>query len=116
MSFQTVDDVHRFVESAFRSVPVRPPPIFVRHRYRSDYQANCFYAIYTGPLGPEPGNVDPEDYTFAGSIGLINSSRDDMVSELGYIQILKPFQVRRFTYHRYMADESEPTFYPTQQA
>lgn len=56
-------------------------------------QAHLFYAIFTGPLGSDPAPTDPKDYAFAGAISLINTSRDDMVSEPGYIQILKPFQV-----------------------
>lgn len=96
MSFKTVDDVNRFVETTFRSNPVRYTAyLFSRSAIEpNDIKAICCYAIFTGPLGSDPAPTGPKDYSFAGAISLINTSRDDMVSELGYIQILKPFQVR----------------------
>lgn len=60
---------------------------------------NLLHAIYTGPLGPEPAPTDPADYEFAGVIGMINSSWEDMVSEPGWIQILTPFQVSTFSFY-----------------
>lgn len=56
-------------------------------------QERLLYAVYTGPLGADPAPTEHKNYTFAGAIALISSSRDDMVSELGYIQIFKQFQV-----------------------
>ena len=43
-----------------------------------------------------PGDHDPlprEEWTFAGVIGIINASVNDMGAEPGHIQILKGFQV-----------------------
>ncbi|WWD17961.1 hypothetical protein CI109_102406 [Kwoniella shandongensis] len=51
----------------------------------------CAWAIYTSPPGSETP-VDPKDYVFAGTISMINSDVGMMLSELGWILILEPFQ------------------------
>ncbi|KAK8858691.1 hypothetical protein IAR55_002920 [Kwoniella newhampshirensis] len=51
---------------------------------------SLFYAIFTEPPGSET-RVDPNDYVFAGVIGMINSNHQAMISEPGYITILTPF-------------------------
>ena len=51
------------------------------------------FAIFTGPLGPDPTPTDPENYVFAGFMSFINSSVLDQTIEPGWIMILKPFQV-----------------------
>lgn len=103
----------RLLSELFQSVGIYVTGNYVPNR--ADSQGNCFYAIFSGPLGPEPGDVKPEDYVFAGAIGLINSSRDDMVSELGYIQIMKPFQVCYTWLHVRKLTDSARMYYRMQQ-
>ncbi|CAD6563945.1 MAG: hypothetical protein TREMPRED_002388 [Tremellales sp. Tagirdzhanova-0007] len=53
---------------------------------------SLFYAIFTDKPGSDTGPTDAKDYVFAGVIGMIASSQRDLMSEPGWILIMKPFQ------------------------
>lgn len=55
--------------------------------------SSLHYAIFTGPVDASAPAVDPKDYTFAGTCGMINSSAVHLMSEPGWIIILPPYQV-----------------------
>lgn len=51
-----------------------------------------FYAVFTGPLDPDAPPVPPEEWSFAGVMGIIDSSYVDSTAEIGWIMIMKPYQ------------------------
>jgi hypothetical protein len=60
----------------------------------SDFlQLQLRYAIYSAPL--DRLNAPKDEYVLAGTLSLIESSVDHMQTEIGWIVILGPFQVRR---------------------
>lgn len=61
-------------------------------------QDSLFYAIFTDKPGGDTPKTDPSEYEFAGVLGMISSSVSDMMSEPGWILIMKPYQVRRRSY------------------
>jgi hypothetical protein len=56
-------------------------------------ESSLYYAIYTDRPGAETPKTDPEAYEFAGVMAMLNSSHGDMMSEPGWIMIMKPYQV-----------------------
>ncbi|ODN81796.1 hypothetical protein, variant 1 [Cryptococcus amylolentus CBS 6039] len=76
------------------------------------------YAIFTEPPGSTT-KVEPEDYVYAGSIAIINSSSPQMIAEPGYVTILPPFHVHAYPRSPLTSltpGHSEPTSKPTQPA
>ncbi|KAK8865855.1 hypothetical protein IAR55_001003 [Kwoniella newhampshirensis] len=73
-AFDGVEDVLQWAEVTIRSQP-----------------SACAWAIFTSPASSET-RVNREDYVLAGMISMINSDVGMMVSELGWILILEPFQ------------------------
>ncbi|RSH91034.1 hypothetical protein EHS25_010210 [Saitozyma podzolica] len=53
---------------------------------------SLFYAIFTDKPGGDTPKTDPSEYEFAGVLGMISSSVSDMMSEPGWILIMKPYQ------------------------
>jgi hypothetical protein len=72
--WESLDDVCRWCEGNGRRNP-----------------AMLRMAIYSAPLDRLDAPV--EDYVFAGTASYLESSVDNMMSEIGWICILKPFQV-----------------------
>ena len=56
-------------------------------------QTFLYHAIYSAPPGPDAAEVPVEDYVFAGSIAMSNSTIADSQAELAWIIILPEFQV-----------------------
>ncbi|KAL7423019.1 hypothetical protein Q5752_002318 [Cryptotrichosporon argae] len=71
--WQTLSDCLYWVENTCRRTP-----------------GHLQYAIYSAPL--DRLDAPAADYVFAGTLGLIESSVEHMISEPGWILIMKPFQ------------------------
>lgn len=83
--WQTLNEVCVWAEQARRH------PVSHKSRIRLlTWQGELRYSVYSAPLDRLDAPV--EDYVFAGTMSMIESSYDNMMSEIGWIFILTPFQ------------------------